>query len=132
MPARNVTLTVAFQQDYHIVLIVGQWYYGSTRYFGYSVRTKVPYGGIDRIPYWNTTEAYLEDLTSLFSSDFSFKKDQCLSRANHGLSALVVNGKRLSGKANVFTSTELPALFDSSLVGKEVRIKFDPPPTGYR
>lgn len=132
MPARNVTLTVAFQQDYHVVITVGY----QKDVYGYSTTSSVlkkEFGSIDRIPYWNNPEVYLTGFYSVFFSTVSnFSRDGVDTRGNHGLSAMVINGKSMKVGSKSFISEVRPPLVDPSLNGKELRIKFDPPPTGYR
>lgn len=131
MPARNVTLTVAFQ-EYHVVITVGRSKAIRFYYYGYSTRLSAPYGSIDRIPYWNSPNARLIELMSGFSgSDKKFSTDHIFTNERHGLSAMVVNGKSMRVYDTEFQSADSPPLVDHSLEGKEVRIKFDPPPTGY-
>lgn len=134
MPARNVTLDVAFQQDYHVVITVGSSTNETFSYYGYSkLKTKFSFGSIDRIPYWNNSGEYLTSLMSKFFTDsLKFTNDSSTTKSPSSLSAMVVNGKSLKKGSGGFQSANTPpSLFDASVKGKEVRIKFDPPPTGY-
>lgn len=134
MPARNVTLDVAFQQDYHVVITVGSSSNKTFSYYGYSnLSTKSSFGSIDRIPYWNNSGEYLTSLMSrFFTEGLKFTGDSSTTKSPSGLSAMVVNGKSLTkGSGGFQSSSTPPPLFDTSLKGKEVRIKFDPPPDGY-
>lgn len=134
MPARNVTLDVAFQQDYHVVITVGYLSNKTFSYYGYSkLKTEFSFGSIDRIPYWNNSGEYLTSLMSRFFTDsLKFTSDSSTTKSPSGLSAMVVNGKSLKKGSGGFQSANTPpSLFDASVKGKEVRIKFDPPPTGY-
>lgn len=129
MPARNVTLTVAFQ-EYHVVITVGYKKSIGIESYGYSTKNNAPYGSIDRIPYWNSPDVYLTKLESM-SINGNFSQDLLVTNEKHGLSAMVVNGKSMRAYDIEFRNTNPPPLVDSSLKGKEVRIKFTPPPTGY-
>lgn len=134
MPARNVTLDVAFQQDYHVVITVGSSSNETFSYYGYStLKTKFSFGSIDRIPYWNNSGEYLTSLMSkFFTGSLQFINDSSTTKSPSGLSAMVVNGKSLKKGSGGFQSANTPpSLFGASVKGKEVRIKFDPPPTGY-
>lgn len=132
MPARNVTLTVAFEQDYHVVITVGHLNVSPTVEYGYSGGTR-PFGSIDRIPYWGNPGVYLTEIGSLFfGAKKTFTRDQILTSVAHGLSAMVVNGKSMQAEGKQFYTATPPPLVDPSLNGKELRIKFNPPPTGYR
>lgn len=131
MPARNVTLDVAFQQDYHVVITVGYLSNKTFSYYGYSkLKTEFSFGSIDRIPYWNNSGEYLTSLMSRFFTDsLKFTSDSSTTKSPSGLSAMVVNGKSLKKGSGGFQSANTPpSLFDASVKGKEVRIKFDPPP----
>ena len=131
MPARNVTLTVVFEQDYHVVITVGHLNVSPTVKYGYSDGTR-PFGSIDRIPYWDNPGVYLTEIGSVFfGAKKTFTRDQILTSVDHGLSAMVVNGKSMQVEGKQFYTSYPPPLVDSSLGGKELRIKFDPPPTGY-
>ena len=129
MPAKNVTITVAFKQDYHVVITVGYYKAMSVYSYGYSTKLSKPFGSIDRIPYWNSPDVRLIELTSTFlGSDKKFSKDLFFTNKNHGLSAMVVNGKSMRVYDTEFQSTDSPPLVDPSLEGREVLIKFTPPP----
>lgn len=132
MPAKNVTITVAFQQDYHIVVTVGghktSGIPGAYRR-GYVVNA---YGSVDRIPYWGTVGMYLQQLVSLFNrTGETFSQNYVSLAENKNLNSIKVNGKTFTFTGDsgnkTGSSLEPPALFDSSSEGKEVRIKFDPP-----
>lgn len=125
MPARNVTLTVAFQ-EYHVVITVGYKKSIGIEGYGYSTKNNAPYGSIDRIPYWNSPDVYLTKLESTFING-NFSQDLLVTNEKHGLSAMVVNGKSMRVYDIEFRNTNPPPLVDSSLKGKEVRIKFTPP-----
>lgn len=131
MPARNVTLTVAFQQDYHVVITVGHGAVDMGTYpCGYSSKV----GSIDRIPYWNSPGAYLISVFTKFTASNGLISNHLYTNSGPGLQAIAVNGISLSvdrKNPDIFSNAKYPPIINSSLNGKEFRIKFDPPPTGY-
>lgn len=129
MPAKNVTITVAFQQDYHIVVTSGKKkaVFGSY-FYGYVDGV----GSTDRVPYWGSRSRYLQDI---YSNVGNVPISNSLSIADsNDFSNITVNGvvyPRISDSYfNVGISNGDPeALFTGE--GQSARIKFDPPPTGY-
>ena len=132
MPARNVTLTVAFQQDYHVVITVG---HGTVDFRGiYSCGYTSKVGSIDRIPYWNSPGAYLISVFTEFTASNELMANHLYTTSGPGLQAIAVNGISLGvdrKNPDIFSNAKYPPIINSSLNGKKFRIKFDPPPTGY-
>lgn len=135
MPAKNVTITVAFRQDYHIVVTVGRRSESSPskRYFGYRTGSD-PIGSVDRVPYWGDKTKYLDSLYSFYRPASNFVNDTVIIATTEvAISKMYVNGKVMGDKSTstdctFLQSSATPVLFGESLEGKEVRIKFDPPP----
>ena len=68
MPAKDVTINVAFVEVVYELTVGGYSQYGS-RYFGYAVLDRITCGSMNKIPYWGSRSYYLTALDARKSTD---------------------------------------------------------------